>query len=285
MSEKLCIQWNDFQENQKSAFGNLRKDTDFANVTLACDDGQQFSAHKVILASSSPLLRKLLLIKIHPHPLIFLRGVKSDDLAAILDFIYLGKANIPHENIEPFLAIAEDLGLKGFWDPTEADETEVDTFPKSQIGKTSDLKSKKENISNSHHRNVEFSSKNVDREADSNVQKILIKREKIMPSAKNLPELEELDQKVKAMMVKGENKIAVNGQGKTRRALVCKVCGKEGQFVTIRDHIESNHLEGIRLPCNMCGKKINSRHSLQRHKRAVHKESIGDSEQLSKHTI
>ena len=37
MSEKLCLKWNDFQENVNAAFGNLREDNEFADVTLACD--------------------------------------------------------------------------------------------------------------------------------------------------------------------------------------------------------------------------------------------------------
>ena len=60
MSEKLCIQWNDFQDNIKSVFGNLRENNDFTDVTLACEDGQQVEAHKVILAASSPFFQKLL---------------------------------------------------------------------------------------------------------------------------------------------------------------------------------------------------------------------------------
>ena len=68
MSEKLCLQWNDFQENIKSAFGNLREDNDFTDVTLACEDGQQVEAHKVILAASSPFFQKLLGRSNHPHP-------------------------------------------------------------------------------------------------------------------------------------------------------------------------------------------------------------------------
>ena len=48
MSEKLCLWWDDFQENMKSAFGKLREDNDFADVTLVCEDGQQVEAHKVI---------------------------------------------------------------------------------------------------------------------------------------------------------------------------------------------------------------------------------------------
>ena len=54
MSEKLCLQWNDFKENVNSAFGRLRDYQDFSDVTLACEDGEQVEAHKVILAASSP---------------------------------------------------------------------------------------------------------------------------------------------------------------------------------------------------------------------------------------
>ena len=38
--EKLCLQWNDFRENISSAFEGLRKDKEFTDVTLACEDGQ-----------------------------------------------------------------------------------------------------------------------------------------------------------------------------------------------------------------------------------------------------
>ena len=119
MAEKLRLQWNDFQENIKSAFGNLREDNDFADVTLACEDGQQVEAHKVILAASSPFFQKLLGRNKHPHPLIYMRGVKSDDLLAIVDFLYRGEANVFQENLDSFLAIAEELQLKGLMGNTE----------------------------------------------------------------------------------------------------------------------------------------------------------------------
>ena len=41
----------DFEDN---AFGELREGKDFTDVTLACEDGQQVEAHKVILAVTSP---------------------------------------------------------------------------------------------------------------------------------------------------------------------------------------------------------------------------------------
>ena len=60
MSEKLCLKWNDYQDNINSAFGCLRAENDFADVTLACEDGRQIEAHKVILAASSPFFQNLL---------------------------------------------------------------------------------------------------------------------------------------------------------------------------------------------------------------------------------
>ena len=83
MSDKLCLQWNDFKENAIGSLGSLKDDKDFLDVTLACEDGKQVEAHKVILAVSSPFFQNLLKINKHSHPLIYLRGVQSKDLLAI----------------------------------------------------------------------------------------------------------------------------------------------------------------------------------------------------------
>ena len=79
-SEKFCLRWNDFQENVNTAFSDLRKDCDFTDVTLAGEDGHQIEAHKVILSASSPFFQKLLKRNQHAHPLIYMRGMKSEDL-------------------------------------------------------------------------------------------------------------------------------------------------------------------------------------------------------------
>ena len=132
MSEKLCLQWNDFQENMKLAFGNLRDDNDFADVTLACEDGQQVEAHKVILAASSPFFQKLLAKNKHPHPLIYMRGMKSDNLLAIVDFIYRGEANVFQDHLDSFLAIAEELHLKGLMGKTDGKVQDFEEYENPQ---------------------------------------------------------------------------------------------------------------------------------------------------------
>ena len=127
MAEKLCQQWNDFQVIVRNAFGSLRDTNDFIDVTLACYDGRQIEAHKVVLAASSPFFQRILKGNKHSHPMIYMRGLKSNDLAAVVDFLYFGEVNVYQENLDSFLAIAEELqlkGLEGSKDQQESSEPE-----------------------------------------------------------------------------------------------------------------------------------------------------------------
>merc|ERR1719228_739912 len=107
--EKLCLQWNDFKENATSSFGELREDRDLTDVTLACEDGKQVEAHKIILSASSPVFKEILKRNKHTHPLIYMRGLKSEDLSAIVDFLYLGETSVAQKTLDSFLSIADEL--------------------------------------------------------------------------------------------------------------------------------------------------------------------------------
>jgi len=111
-SEKFCLRWNDFESNISAAFRELRDDKDFFDVTLACDD-EQIQAHKVILSACSPFFRDILRRNHHQHPLLYLKGVKYTDLQAVLNFMYHGEVNVAQEELNSFLAVAEDLRVKG----------------------------------------------------------------------------------------------------------------------------------------------------------------------------
>ena len=85
--EKLCLQWNDFTENISSAFGDLRQDKEFTDVTLVCEDGQQVEAHKLVLVASSPFFLSILKRNKHPHPMIYIRGVTTENLMAMVAYL------------------------------------------------------------------------------------------------------------------------------------------------------------------------------------------------------
>ena len=110
--EKFCLRWNDFESNISKAFQELRDDKDFFDVTLACED-EQVQAHKVILAACSPFFRNILRRNQHQHPLLYMKGVKFTDLQAVLNFMYQGEVNVAQEELNSFLAVAEDLRVKG----------------------------------------------------------------------------------------------------------------------------------------------------------------------------
>jgi len=111
-TEKFCLRWNDFESNISTAFRELRDDKDFFDVTLACED-EQIQAHKVILSACSPFFRGVLRRNPHAHPLLYLKGVKFTDLQSVLSFMYHGEVNVAQEELNSFLAVAEELRVKG----------------------------------------------------------------------------------------------------------------------------------------------------------------------------
>ncbi|XP_023339235.1 protein tramtrack, beta isoform isoform X13 [Eurytemora carolleeae] len=111
-TEKFCLKWNDFESNISLAFREIRDEKDFFDVTLACDD-DQLQAHKVILSACSPFFRNILKRNPHQHPLLYLKGVKYSDLQSVLNFMYHGEVNVAQDELNSFLAVAEELRVKG----------------------------------------------------------------------------------------------------------------------------------------------------------------------------
>ena len=74
----------------------------------------------MILAFSIPFFQKWLTRNKHNHPLVYMRGMKSENLLAIVDFLYYGKVNVYQQNLDSFLVIAEEFQLKGLIGKTDA---------------------------------------------------------------------------------------------------------------------------------------------------------------------
>ena len=242
--EKLCLQWNDFHDNVISAFKEFRDDKDFTDLTLACEDGRQLETHKMVIIASSPFFESLLKMNKHPHPLIYMRGVKSEDLEAMLDFFYLGEANVSKENLDSFLSLADELQLKGLRRDRPEEKVNHSNIVSTQIN--ADVKPKLP--------------------------------QKLWSTAAILPidqtantDLEELDRQVKSMLEISENTAPGKAQG---RARMCKVCGKEGYMTMIMNHIETKHMTGIAIPCKICWATLPSRNGLAEHKYRCHKNKI-----------
>ena len=112
-TEKLSLKWNDFQENLCISVKELKESIDFCDVTLVCDEDGKIEAHKVILSGWSPFFKNILTKNVHPHPLIFLRGLKFSELKYLISFMYDGEVSMAAEEVNMFLSIAEEFQLKG----------------------------------------------------------------------------------------------------------------------------------------------------------------------------
>jgi len=114
-AEKFCLRWNDFETNLSSAFRDLRADKDLFDVTLSCGV-DTLQAHKLVLSACSDMFRAMFR-KSQPvsggHTMLYLRGVHSADMQAVLDFMYHGEVSVAQEELNSFLSVAEDLKVKG----------------------------------------------------------------------------------------------------------------------------------------------------------------------------
>ena len=177
-----------------------------------------------------------------------MRGLKSEDLVAIVDFLYCGEANVLQQNLDSFLAIAEELQLKGLMGQHE----EESKMTENKIIAPRETKS-------------------TFKKDENPVAPTTNKVEKIdgavaLTSFVSGVGLEELAETVKSFMEKTQQRTQ-NGRG---YLYTCKVCGKEGQSIHVQNHIEANHLEGVSIPCNMCDMTARSRRELTEHKHTYH---------------
>lgn len=110
--QEYNIGWNTFKDHLQDSAKALFKSQRFTDVTLVSDDMIPIKAHKFILSSASSVMKRLLMMNQDAKPMLYLKGIQSIDLQAILEFIYLGEASILSERLEDFMRSAEDLDIE-----------------------------------------------------------------------------------------------------------------------------------------------------------------------------
>ena len=171
-----------------------------------------------------------------------MKGSKSNDLAAILDFLYYGEANIQQENLDSFLALAEELRLKGLTGAEYSEEV-PDPISKTELG-NKNRANPKGNAET--HRTASNGECKMPLNLDTTVT---------MPEKQESTDLQNLDAQIRGMMTITEVRSA-DGNGFVAS---CNVCGKQTPSRNMRTHIEGNHITGISHTCDLCGKVSRSK--------------------------
>ena len=175
-----------------------------------------------------------------------MRGMKSRDLTAIVDFIYLGESNVFQDQLDSFLALAEELQLKGLDGSSEEKAPEYPRESFIQMENKADL-NQKQNIPERKIPNVKF-----DYEANTFGGTVMTYQQKLKLNSIVEPDT----------MAKIESMIEKQAGG-----YHCNNCGYiTKQLSNMREHVEK-HIEGVEYPCNLCNRIMRSSASLRDHKR------------------
>ena len=248
-AEKFCLKWNDFQVNIANSFHDLREDLDFCDVTLVCEGDNQVQAHKVILSACSPFFNSMLRKNKHSHPIIYMRGLKANDLLAVVDFIYHGEANIYQEDLDGFLTLADELKLKGLTGSNNKMEESQNITPDKKP-----KKSPKKELS-------EKSTVAVDEYYENSMENPEVE---IADFGKTIvsvdPKNEDLKAKIESMMERDVS-------GKWR----CKMCETVPKDKTNMGRHAETHIEGVSYPCIICGKISRSGMAFSKHMSRNHR--------------
>ena len=263
--ENVSLKWNDFPTNLSSSFDSLRHEQEFTDITLVCEDGKALAAHRVILASGSDFFRKLLKGSSHPQPLVYLRGVETKHLTSVVHFIYQGEVNVPQDDLNDFLAVAEDLKLKGLIPNQTPTKEAVPTPQTNQHKKAAKMPKKFEEenkikpegslgLSDQFYvENTGESSSSLvlaDHTLEHNQEGVTIMEAKTSVSYK---EDKILDERINRLLHR------IDG------AYRCTECGKtDSRKVMMKMHIET-HITDVLHPCGYCSKMFRSRNSLKFH--------------------
>merc|ERR1712126_267294 len=163
--ENYLLKWNDFDKNLSEGLKCLKTTNTLCDVTLACEDSQ-VEAHRVVLSVCSNFFKNILTKNSHQHPLLYMKGVRMADMESIVHFMYHGEANVALEDLESFLAAANELQIKGLTAPSvnqfkKSLKQEKETSPSPPPPSKKSKKEKSENHENKMNSSSGASSRSV----------------------------------------------------------------------------------------------------------------------------
>merc|ERR1719245_2180645 len=248
--DKWCLRWDQFDKNIKEYFSSLRKDCRMFDVTLATEDGQQIQAHRIILSAGSKFFSDIFLNSQHSNILVYLKGIRIDQLESLIDFIYSGEAFITQEELKSFIEAGKELQVKGLQGELQGVQDNKVVEQRFNHYNNEDDRLNNKDIKQDFE---DFSDGNMPLDSiDMNIEETNLDQE-----TNNL-----LDNQIKGMIEKQE------GTWK------CKVCSKISKDISnIRQHAET-HIDGMSHICQICSKTFSNRPGLRVHTYNIHSQLV-----------
>ena len=240
-SELFSLEWDKFQINAGNTLKMLLGDTNYTDVTLACDDDKQIKAHKVILSSCSSFFQNILLKNPHPNPLIYLKGVSFAELNSIIKFMYLGQTEVKQEDLNHFMEIAQDLKVLGL-----LGELGKDVLP---------------NVDE-----IENLGKLVEKVKENEKEDVELVKQEDEPQSRNFSQYDIFEESLD-LAVEG-----VKTKEKDNESFHCEMCdfGTKSSSSLHRHQKLIHSASRTKYRCNICEKTFSLPHGLAQHKKTAH---------------
>ena len=110
--ETLTLKKHDFDKFSSQTFKSYYKDTTISDMTIVCNDIKLIKAHKLILSSSSQVIKNL--IKNSTGPSYVLKiDVSFHNMDLLIEYIYTGECEVESIQLSGFLQDVEYLHVNG----------------------------------------------------------------------------------------------------------------------------------------------------------------------------
>ena len=86
---KYCLNNTDFEISTANVHRNLHNNKNFIDVTIACEDGKQLRAQKIILSSASLVFEKMSMDYSDSNLLLYFGDTSYEHIEYIMCFVYL----------------------------------------------------------------------------------------------------------------------------------------------------------------------------------------------------
>ena len=113
---KFRLNNTDFEINTATVLRNLYTNKNLTDVTLACEDGKQLRAHKIILSGASSVFDKILTDYSDSNPIIYFCDTTYEHLEYTLRFVYLGEVAINENEMKPFMETINKFRINGLYE-------------------------------------------------------------------------------------------------------------------------------------------------------------------------
>ena len=107
------LKWDLFPRHVQHMIEEMYSTDYLADVTLICEDQRSLRAHKVILGASSPVFRNINENFREKESVIYLKGIKYEQMESVLRFMYLGEVKISEDSMNGLLNVAKEFQIKG----------------------------------------------------------------------------------------------------------------------------------------------------------------------------